>query len=92
MNELELEWTEYMQYRASLRGFDLVRIADLVRHSPERYVDDTTGRLLAVGKCQGQLVLVPYEFDGRFIRPVTVHATNRTQIEARIKAGRYRHE
>jgi len=85
-------WTDYLRYRAGLRGFDLARIEEIVRYSDERYVDTATGRLVAVGKHALQLAMVPYEIEEDVIRPVTVHATTRTQIEARIKSGRFTHE
>jgi len=31
-------WTEYMKYRARLRGFDLARVEEIVRYSSERYL------------------------------------------------------
>jgi len=55
-------------------------------------VDQATGRLIAVGKCANQLVMVLYEMEQDTIRPVTVHATSRAQIDARIKSGRFAHE
>ena len=92
MNELRIEWTEYMRYRAVLRGFDLARIEDVVRYSDKRYVDNTTGRLIVVGRHTDALMMVPCEMEQDVIRPVTVHATNRAQIDARIKSGRFTHE
>jgi len=32
-------WTDYMKYRANLRGFDLAKIEDILRYSTERYFD-----------------------------------------------------
>jgi hypothetical protein len=92
MDVTRIEWTEYMQHRAALRGFDLARIEEVVRYSTERYLDNATDRLVAVGKHAHQLIMVPYEKEGDVICPVTVHATTRTQIGARIKAGRFTHE
>ena len=90
--ETHIAWTDYLRYRAELRGFDLAHIEEIVRYSNERYMDNATGRLVAVGKHMQQLVMVPYETEEDVIRPVTVHATTRTQIEARIKSGRFAHE
>ena len=92
MDKLRIEWTEYMRYRAAFRGFDLARIEDVVRYSDERYVDNATGRLIAIGRHVDALMMVPYEMEQNVIRPVTVHATNRAQIDARIKSGRFTHE
>jgi len=91
-DEMHLEWTDYLRYRAAVRGYDLAGIEEVVRYSEERYVDNATGRLVAVGKHARQLVMVPYEIEQDTIRPVTVHATARTQIDARIKSGRFTHE
>jgi hypothetical protein len=32
---MEVAWTEYFRYRAALRGFDLDRIEEIVKHSHE---------------------------------------------------------
>jgi len=92
MDEARVVWTDYMRYRAELRGFDLARIEEIVRYSDERYVDNATGRLVAVGKHAHQLMMVPYEIEEDTIRPVTVHVTARAQIDARIRSGRFSHE
>ncbi len=92
MDETPLAWTDYMRYRAALRGFDLARIEEIVRYSHERYVDNVTGRLVAVGKCEDRLVMVPYEMAENALRAVTAHVTTRTQIDARVKSGRFSHE
>ena len=36
-------WTDYMRYRAKLRGFDLEKLEQIVTHSTERYYDTETG-------------------------------------------------
>lgn len=91
MDEVRVVWTDYLRYRAELRGIDLAGIEEIVRYSEERYIDTATGRLIAVGKCAGQLVMVPYETEEDMIRPVTAHATTRTQVDARIHSGRFSH-
>ncbi len=32
-------WTDYFKYRAGLRGFELVKIENILRYSIERYFD-----------------------------------------------------
>jgi hypothetical protein len=46
-------------------------------------------RLIAVGKCGQDLIMVPYETEEGLIRPVTAHVTARAQIDARIRSGRF---
>ena len=92
MREARVVWTDYMRYRAELRGFDLARIEEIVRYSSERYVDNATGRLIAIGTCGNQLIMAPYEMERDMIRAVTVHVTTRAQIDARIKSGRFSYE
>jgi len=92
MSYFEIVWTDYMEYRAELRGFDLARIEQIVRYSAERYVDNLTGRLTAVGLIEGVLVLIPYEVESERVTPVTVHATTRQQINLRLKTGRFSNE
>ena len=89
---MEIEWTDYMKYRAGLRGFDLARIEDIVKHSAERYYDMVTHRLVVVGQYKETLVLIPYERQGDTVTPVTVHVTTRQQITFRLKTKRYRYE
>ncbi len=85
-------WTTYLKYRARLRGFDLARIEEIVRYSPERYLDTATGRYIVVGRHGKTLIAVPYEVEGEAIIPITVHATTRQQIGFRLRTGRYLHE
>ncbi len=85
-------WTDYMKYRVRLRGFDLAKIEEIVRHSPERYFDTVTGRHLVVGRHGKILVVIPYEMDEDSITPITVHATTRQQINFRLRTGRYTRE
>ena len=82
-------WTEYLEYKARLHGFDLTIIEQVVRYSEERYFDTTTHRLIAVGRHDSRLIIVPYEKEGDMITPVTVHATTRQQITFRLRTGRY---
>ena len=50
MEEATVYWTEYMQYRLKLRGFDLDAVEHILRYSSERYVDTVTGRMVAMGR------------------------------------------
>jgi len=64
----------------------------IVRNPTERYVDATTGRLVAVGRHGRVLVMIPYEQKGDELTPVTVHATSRQQVNARLRSGRFGNE
>lgn len=88
---MQITWTDYLRYRARLRGFDLSKLDHLINHSSERYVDAQTGRLIVVGRHDKQLVVVPYEQNQDTIIPVTVHVTTRQQINLRIRSGRFTH-
>lgn len=85
-------WTDYMKYKVKLRGFDLAVIENILKFSPERYSDTATGRRIAVGHHNNQLVMIPYETDEISITPVTIHVTSRQQINFRVRAGRLTHE
>lgn len=78
-----------MKYRSELRGFDLSKIENILRYSEERYFDTTTQRLIAVGKHDDRLVIIPYEKHVSEITPVSIHATTRQQINFRLKTGRF---
>ncbi|MCY4602590.1 MAG: hypothetical protein OXE49_00025 [Gemmatimonadetes bacterium] len=86
---MRVVWTDYLKYKASLRGFNLSSIEHIIVHSSERYNDVVTGRRIAVGRYDGKLVLIPYELDEDVIIPVTIHITTRQQINIRIKTGRF---
>ena len=92
MEEATIVWTEYMKYRLTLRNYDLATVDQILRYSSERYVDTLTGRLLAIGRHGKLLVMIPYERKGDTLTPVTIHATNRLQINLRLKSGRLRNE
>ena len=87
-----IEWTEYLKHRAAIRGFDLEKLEHIIRHSSERYFDTETGRHVAAGKHDEQLVMIPYETEQDVITPVTVHATTRQQIRFRLNTGRFTNE
>ena len=89
---MDVVWTDYMKYRAQLRGFELGKIERLLRESRERYVDTATGRFVVVGRYGRSLVMVPYELDKDSMAPITIHATTRQQIRHRLEVGRFIHE
>ncbi len=89
---MNIIWNDYMKYRSNLRGFDLARIEDIVKHSTERYYDITTHRFVVVGRHNDKLVLIPYERQGDDVTPVTIHVTTRQQINFRLRTGRFRNE
>ena len=90
--EFSIVWTDYIKYRADLRGFELKKIEDILRYSGERYFDTATRRLIVVDKHDERLVVIPYEKKEHEIIPVTVHTTTRQQINFRLKTGRFIHE
>ncbi len=62
MDEATIVWTEYMKYRLSLRGYDLATVEQILQYySSERYVDTVTGRVVAIGRHEKLLVMIPYE-------------------------------
>ncbi|MBC8230761.1 hypothetical protein H8E77_14525 [bacterium] len=89
---MTIVWTDYLKYKARLRGFDLTKIENIARYSPERYSDTVTGRRIAVGRHDNKLVMIPYEADEDSITPVTIHVITRQQINFRIRTGRFIHE
>lgn len=92
MEEATVVWSEYMQYRLRLRGFDSAAAEHILRYSSERFIDTATGRSVAVGRHEKLLVMIPYEKKGNTILPVTIHTTSRQQINARVRSGRLQNE
>ena len=92
MNKITINWTEYLRYRADIRGYNLLVIEDIIRYSKERYFDISTRRMVAIGKHDERTVIIPYEETPGIITPVTIHAITRQQIKYRIKSGRLLHE
>ncbi len=88
----QIVWTEYVEYRAKLRGFNLAKIEQILRYSGERYIDTVTGRLIAVGRIDDKLVMIPYEAKQGSMTPVTIHATTRQQINFRVETKRFINE
>ena len=86
---MKLVWTDYMKYRATLRGFDLIKVEDIVRYSPERYFDTQTGRWIVIGHHGKKLVMIAYETEQDTATPITIHPTTRQQIRFRIRTRRY---
>ena len=87
-----INWTDYLRYRAKIRGLDLKKLEHIIRHSSERYFDTETRRHVAVGRHGDQLVIIPYETEREIITPVTVHAITRQQIRFRLNTGRFTNE
>ena len=87
----EIVWTDYMKYRSSTREIDLDIVEEIVRYSTERYVDNETHRLIAVGKHMNTSVAVAYEESDAAVTPIAVHVTTRQQVNFRIRTGRYSH-
>lgn len=85
-------WTDYLKYRAGLRGFDLAQLEQIMRHSGERYRDTETGRSIVIGRHNAALVMIAYETYENEVTPVTVHAVTRQQIRFRIQTGRFANE
>ena len=90
--KMEIVWTDYMKYRLKIRRYNLEMVEHILRHSSERYKDTATDRLVVIGRHEKILVMVPYEQEGNTLIPVTIHATNRQQINSRLKSGRLEHE
>ena len=88
----EIIWTDYLKYRAGLRGFDLAQIEQAVKHSSEHYFDTETRRLVVVSRVGEALVLIPCDTTPQSITPVTIHVTTRQQINFRLKTGRFINE
>ena len=88
----KIQWTDYLQYRAKLRGFDLSILEEILRHSTERYYDTETGRKIVVGNHKKELLLIAYEVDENVLTPVTVHTITRQQVNFRLKTERFIYE
>ena len=82
-------WSDYIKYRAKLRGFSLEKIEAILRYSSEQYLDNGTHRMVVVGKHDNRLVIIPYDKGGDTIVPITIHAITRQQIRFRLKSGRF---
>ena len=89
----QIIWTDYFKYRATLRGFDLSNVEEILKYSTERYYDVATDRFVVVGRDAKVTVMIPHEVAGEnTITPVTIHATSRRQINYRVKSGRFQNE
>jgi hypothetical protein len=84
-----INWTDYLKYRAALRGFELEKLEDVIRHSSERYFDTETERHVVVGRHNLQLVMIAYDIKSDTTIPVTVHTITRQQIRFRLNTRRF---
>jgi hypothetical protein len=89
LEQVSIHWSDYLKYRADLRGFELAKIEHILRYSGERYLDTVTRRMIAVGRHDDILVMVPYEEQENTVIPITIHAIMRQQINFRLKTGRF---
>ena len=62
---------------------------DILRYSTERYFDIDSARRIAIGSIDNRLILIPYEEKDNVITPVTIHETDRKQINFRTRNGRF---
>ena len=88
LDQVLIRWSDYLKYRAELRGFELAKIEHILRYSGERYFDTVTRRMISVGRHDDIPVIVPYEEVENTLVPITIHATMRQQINFRLKTGR----
>ncbi|MEM7129298.1 MAG: hypothetical protein AAF702_23405 [Chloroflexota bacterium] len=89
---MTIVWTDYLKYRASIRGFDLNELERILKQSSERYMDTETGSLIVVGRHKGQMVMIAYDASDDEITPITVHSITRQQVQFRVRAGRFANE
>jgi len=81
--------SDYLRYRCTVRGFNLTVVEEIVKYSDERYFDTETKRMIGIGNHEKDLVLIPYEEDLEFLKPVTVHTISRQQVRFRLNTGRF---
>jgi len=86
---MKIIWTEYLKYRSQQRGYDLSKIENIIHYSAEKYFDTTTNRMIAIGKHNKKLVMVPYEKKQENVIPITIHAITKQQINFRLNTGRF---
>ena len=92
LKNFRIAWTDYLKYRADVRGFDLEKIEEILRYSNERYFDVVTHRQIAIGRHSDRIIMIPHESSENLITPVTIHVINRQQIKFRLKTGRFINE
>jgi hypothetical protein len=92
LEKSRIVWTDYLVYRATLRGYDLEKIEKILRYSDERYYDVATNRLIVIGKHNDLIVMIPYERNEETLTPITIHVITRKQVNYRLKSGRFVYE
>lgn len=87
-----INWNNtHFVYQVNQRVIDLEKVENTLRFSTEKYFDNNTGRYVKIGgnKREG-LLLVSYEIElDESVTPITVHQTDREQINHRLNEGRY---
>ena len=92
LDKLQIIWTDYLIYRANLRGYHIEKIEKILRYSDERYFDVATNRLIVIGRHNDLTVMIPYERIKETLIPITIHVITRKQINYRLKSGRFVYE
>jgi len=86
---MDIKWTYYFEHRCIQRHFDIEKAESIIRYSTERYFDVDSNRFVVVGSLDNRLILIPYEENEDVVIPVTIHETDRKQINFRIRNGRF---
>ncbi len=86
---MEIKWTHYFRNRCVQRQFNIEKAEYIIRYSTERYFDIDSSRRIVVGSINNRLILIPYEENDNIITPVTIHETDRKQINFRTRNGRF---
>lgn len=47
-SQIAVIWTDYLKFRAAMRGYELATIEKIVRGAEERYLDTVTLRTVAI--------------------------------------------
>jgi hypothetical protein len=72
-----------------MSGLRIIKAEHIIQYSTERYFDIDSSRQIVVGFIDKRLIVIPYEENDNIITPVTIHETDRKQINFRIKNGRF---
>ena len=89
MIAMEIRWTYYFTKRCERRHYSIEKAEEIIRYSTERYFDLDSSRRIAVGFVDNRLVVIPYEEENDIVTPVTIHETDRKQINFRIRTSRF---
>lgn len=92
--EMKIKYSEHLENRLKLRKISHDLPALIIEQSPERYYDEETKYYVAIMEAnlynKKRNVMVAFDYEGDFVKLLTIHPLKEGQKEKRVRNGRWR--